>query len=852
MNRSSGGWTRSLGAAALLALLACPGLAQFGPNQTRFRNAVTAFNGTLDIHGTASGTASGPAGATATYTTDQHVSGTLTLDSYNPLTGAWVGTLDGTITVTETSVIAFACTITNTYTASTTGQTDFLGQPLKFNLSFDIGSDTWSLWPSNNSVNGVAKSEQTCAGVTQTSSAPQPLRFAPISMKMGFPFPASGFDLVGLNTVACDGCGNADSNPVTYTFTYSLKAATNQPSITVATNPPGLQVTVDGTSLIAPQTFRWDPGSTHTIGTTSPQGTGTLRTFDSWSDGGSQTHSITTPNQDTTYTARFNIQYLLAGVVSPDAAGTITADPCCTNGYFANGTQVKVTAGPNCGFAFAGWSSDLTGTTNPQTVTMTSPKTVTANFTGSAANCTSQKSQLSGPPPGSALGGSSSTFSWGAISGAAGYYLQIGTYAGGSNIFSGGTGLNVSQLVNNLPLNCSTIYARLGTLLGGVWQYADATYQCANGSTIAQIISPAPGATLSNADVTFTWSGATGAAAYWLDIGSSAGGWDLFSQSEGLATSQSVSGLPSGGRALYIRLWTLTGNQWQYNDYTYPAGSEPAKAEMLIPTPGTTLSDASVTFTWGAASGASSYWLDVGSAAGGFDLFSQSAGTGTSQTVAGLPTNGGTVYLRLWTEFGGSWEFNDYTYIAAGPSTPAVMLTPPPGSGLSGPSVTFTWSGATGAAAYWLDIGSSAGGWDLFSQSEGLATGQSVSGLPSDGRALYIRLWTLTGNQWLYSDYTYKASGAPAKATLTSPAPGTTLTGTSATFIWSAGTGATAYWLDIGTSAGGYDLFSQGAGLATSQAVGGLPANSGTIYVRLWTALGGAWEYNDYTYTAGH
>jgi hypothetical protein len=222
MKHSSASCAAFARVAAWITLLACPAWAQFGPNQTRFRDSVSAFSGSLDIHGTGSGTVPGPAGGTATYTSDQHVSGTLNLDTYNPLTGAWVGTLNGTITVSETSVIVFGCTINNTYTASTTAQTDFLGQPLRFNLSFDIGSDTWSLWPSNNSVNGTAKSEQICAGATQTSSATQPLRFAAINMKMGFPFPASGFDLAGSNTVVCDGCGNANSNLVTYTYAYNL------------------------------------------------------------------------------------------------------------------------------------------------------------------------------------------------------------------------------------------------------------------------------------------------------------------------------------------------------------------------------------------------------------------------------------------------------------------------------------------------------------------------------------------------------------------------------------------------------------------------------------------------------
>ena len=204
--------------------MAVPSWAQFGTKQTNFRNTVVALNGPLDVHGVGSGTVSS-GGTTITYSSDQHVTGTLKLDTYNTLTGALTGTLNGTITISETSIIdlGFGCTITNTFSASTTAQSDYLGHPLTFSLSFDIGSDTWSLWPSNNSVNGTENSVATC-GVP--SSGTVPMRFMPINMSMGFPFPDNGFDLIGTRQVVCLGCGNADSNPVTYTFTYNLIATT--------------------------------------------------------------------------------------------------------------------------------------------------------------------------------------------------------------------------------------------------------------------------------------------------------------------------------------------------------------------------------------------------------------------------------------------------------------------------------------------------------------------------------------------------------------------------------------------------------------------------------------------------
>ena len=80
---------------------------------------------------------------------------------------------------------------------------------------------------------------------------------------------------------------------------------------------------------------------------------------------------------------------------------------------------------------------------------------------------------------------------------------------------------------------------------------------------------------------------------------------------------------------------------------------------------GTPNEAAADSFTWSAASGATSYWLDVGTVVGGFNLYTQGEALLTSQTVSGLPTGGSTIYVRLWSAIGGIWQHNDYTYKAA-------------------------------------------------------------------------------------------------------------------------------------------------------------------------------------------
>ena len=85
------------------------------------------------------------------------------------------------------------------------------------------------------------------------------------------------------------------------------------------------------------------------------------------------------------------------------------------------------------------------------------------------------------------------------------------------------------------------------------------------------------------------------------------------------------------------------------------------KAAMTSPTNGATLST-SQTFRWSAVSGVQQYYLYVGTSVGSNNMLGASMGTNTQVTLSGFPRTGQTVYVRLWTLAGGSWQYNDYTY----------------------------------------------------------------------------------------------------------------------------------------------------------------------------------------------
>ncbi len=156
-------------------------------------------------------------------------------------------------------------------------------------------------------------------------------------------------------------------------------------------------------------------------------------------------------------------------------------------------------------------------------------------------------------------------------------------------------------------------------------------------------------------------------------------------------------------------------------------------------------------------------------------------GTSTTLTHTGL-TNGTTYYYRLCVlDKAGNISPGATALATAGrpdttspniannsptkdPSSPTVN-SPTPGSTLPGASATFSWTaGGVGAQEYWLYVGSTVGGYDYFTHSTGAARSQVVSGLPTDGRPVFVRLWWRTGPSWNsssdsgYTDYTYTTS----------------------------------------------------------------------------------------------
>jgi glucose/arabinose dehydrogenase len=153
-----------------------------------------------------------------------------------------------------------------------------------------------------------------------------------------------------------------DSDGLTAARSVSIVPRTA--NVTITSQPPGLELTLDGQPRITPFTVESVVGLERTLGAPSPQSQGAAQQFFvGWSDGGTQFHTIATPATNTTYTATFTSAHPCAeAIVLPAHGGTVTGATSGTG--IETGTCAGSTAAPEAVFE---WTPAFSGTATIET-----------------------------------------------------------------------------------------------------------------------------------------------------------------------------------------------------------------------------------------------------------------------------------------------------------------------------------------------------------------------------------------------------------------------------------------------------------------------------------------------------
>ena len=217
--------------------------------------------------------------------------------------------------------------------------------------------------------------------------------------------------------------------------------------------------------------------------------TGTRYDCTGWSGGtgdipptGTETfYTIAEIHNDSTITWSWHTEYQLTTAVAPTETGSVTPD---NGSWHDSGTIISCLATANAGWGFVQWSGDLSGTQNPKDLTMSGPKSITANFFkptltvynptghdsprpaagthicdyGSSQNCSVADPEFQLVSP---------LFTDGFESGTPQWWVPGGSLVGGSNTYHSGPSYYYGAAIGAIADNCYSYMERTFTIAAG-------------------------------------------------------------------------------------------------------------------------------------------------------------------------------------------------------------------------------------------------------------------------------------------------------------------------------------------------------------------------------------------------
>jgi hypothetical protein len=344
------------------------------------------------------------------------------------------------------------------------------------------------------------------------------------------------------------------------------------------------------------------------------------------------------------------------------------------------------------------------------------------------------------------------------------------------------------------------------------------------------LATPTNGAANQATALTFSWTSSAGAASYAFQISTVSTFASTVSNKTGIAgTSNALSGLANNstyywranatnsvGTSAWSGIWRFT-----------TAIAVPAAPALSTPTNGATGLATSLTLSWTAVTGATTYAAQVSTISTFATTVSSQTGLSvTSAAVAGL-AGGATYYWRAdaGNTAGTSAWSSVWHFATKGVPVAPALASPSNGAANQATTLTVSWAASTGAATYAAQVSTvSTFASTVVNQTGIAATSASVAGL-AYGKTYYWRAnaTNTVGTSAWSGIWSFATLATPAAPALSSPANGATNQAAALTVSWTASSGAATYAVQVSTvSTFASTVAGQTALAATSAAVSGL------------------------------
>ena len=423
---------------------------------------------------------------------------------------------------------------------------------------------------------------------------------------------------------------------------------------------------------------------------------------------------------------------------------------------------------------------------------------------------------------------------WNVSENAEGYILEVGTTPDGDEFFSQDVGLTtfynfMTDLPEDSPIYVTlTPYNERGEADGCLTEsFVTNVPTIPNCTTLAV---PVNEETEVSVATNFSWNTANTATGYRFMLGTASGEGDIFSEDVGATTFFDLpENLPED--TLIFATITPYNNQGeplecQEESFTTAAATvAPECTQFLTPVDGETNVSVFTDFAWQTIGNAAGYDLAIGTSSGASDIFEGQVTAGNSLDYDGMLPENTTIYVSVipFNEVGsanGCEEVQFTTTVA--PTLPECALLTMPMNEASEISIetNLAWTSISNAEGYVLSLGTSSGNSDIFTADVGQATFYDLPDALPENTTIYVSIiaYNELGTAMDCFEEQFETTSEPTIPTCTNiiiPKNQEEDVNVATDIAWGLVTNADGYFLNVGTTSQGNDIFSADVGSTT-------------------------------------